>query len=515
MITFEDKIPIPKYFSGKKLFITGGSGFMGKVLIEKILRSCPDVSTIYVLIRPKKGKSPEERIKLITDIPLFDTLKKQIPDNLKKIVPVLGDVMNIGLGLSAESRKLLTNEVDIIYHAAASVRFDDPLKDAILLNTRGTREVVHLAQEMNHLDVLVHVSTTYCQADKKVIEEKIYPAHADWRESIYIAENADPHILDILTPHYLNGMPNTYTFTKSLAEHVVNDLCSGQIPCVIFRPSIVISSLKDPVPGWIDNFNGPVGILVASGKGILRSLYTEPSLTADYIPVDIVIRALLMATWAKSLEKNNQLSASVYNGSNNNINNITINQLIEMGRKLCWEYPLNNVLWYPSGVVTRCYPNHILRIVLSHILPALVVDGLLKLTGNRPILLKIQRKIFIANMALQFFITQEWKFENEKSAALEDVILDEDRNDFAYGRRDVDPYEYFTKALMGARQYLLKEDNSTFEQAKIHSRRMYVLFVFCNILWYIGLVYLVLFKIDVVGILGRVLDRFYLYFNQL
>lgn len=73
------------------------------------------------------------------------------------------------LGLSPESRKLLIDEVDIVYNAAASVRFDDPLKDAILMNTRSTREVVYLAREMKHLDVLVHVSTTYCNTDKQVI----------------------------------------------------------------------------------------------------------------------------------------------------------------------------------------------------------------------------------------------------------------------------------------------------------------------------------------------------------
>lgn len=66
----------------------------------------------------------------------------------------------------------------------------------------------------------------------------MYPAHADWREAIEIAENVDPHVLDILTPHYMSPMPNTYTFTKSLAEHVVHDLCDGYIPSVIFRPSI-------------------------------------------------------------------------------------------------------------------------------------------------------------------------------------------------------------------------------------------------------------------------------------
>lgn len=61
---------IPKFFQDKHVLVTGGTGFMGKVLLEKILRSCPDVGNIYVLMRPKKQKDPRDRIKDITDFPV-------------------------------------------------------------------------------------------------------------------------------------------------------------------------------------------------------------------------------------------------------------------------------------------------------------------------------------------------------------------------------------------------------------------------------------------------------------
>lgn len=68
MADYEIDVTIPEFFTGKTIFITGGSGFIGKVLIEKLLRSCPDLALIYVLMRPKKGKSQEERIQqLIND----------------------------------------------------------------------------------------------------------------------------------------------------------------------------------------------------------------------------------------------------------------------------------------------------------------------------------------------------------------------------------------------------------------------------------------------------------------
>lgn len=144
----------------------------------------------------------------------------------------------LGLGLSPENRKLLTEKINVIFHGAASVRFDDSLTDAVLLNTRGTREVVNLALEMKKLQVFVHISTTYCNTDRKIIGEQLYPAHADWRKTIEIAENFDRHTLNVLTEKYIHPLPNTYTFTKQLAEHVVYDLCKGKIPAVIVRPSI-------------------------------------------------------------------------------------------------------------------------------------------------------------------------------------------------------------------------------------------------------------------------------------
>lgn len=66
---FDDgKDDIPTFYAGKDVFITGASGFMGKVLIEKLLRSCPEIGNLYLLLRPKKGKSLEERIKQLTDV---------------------------------------------------------------------------------------------------------------------------------------------------------------------------------------------------------------------------------------------------------------------------------------------------------------------------------------------------------------------------------------------------------------------------------------------------------------
>jgi fatty acyl-CoA reductase len=57
--------PIANYYAGKSVFVTGASGFLGKVLVEKLLRSCPEIETIFVLLRDKKGKTGPERVSVL------------------------------------------------------------------------------------------------------------------------------------------------------------------------------------------------------------------------------------------------------------------------------------------------------------------------------------------------------------------------------------------------------------------------------------------------------------------
>ena len=60
-----------QFYEGQNIFVTGASGFLGKVLLEKLLRSSPDVGNIYVLVRPKKGNEPIERVQNIISLPVI------------------------------------------------------------------------------------------------------------------------------------------------------------------------------------------------------------------------------------------------------------------------------------------------------------------------------------------------------------------------------------------------------------------------------------------------------------
>lgn len=69
-ICFETRTDLQNFYSGQNLFITGATGFMGKILIEKLLRSCPDIENIYILCRSKKGKDVHTRIEEMFDDPV-------------------------------------------------------------------------------------------------------------------------------------------------------------------------------------------------------------------------------------------------------------------------------------------------------------------------------------------------------------------------------------------------------------------------------------------------------------
>ena len=97
---------------------------------------------------------------------------KTNPKAFEKIIPIEGDVSIMGLGLSDESRERMKN-VSVVFHSAASVRFDDELYSAIILNTRGTHEVIKYAVTLSNLVSFVHVSTTYCYPDHRYIDEKV------------------------------------------------------------------------------------------------------------------------------------------------------------------------------------------------------------------------------------------------------------------------------------------------------------------------------------------------------
>lgn len=119
------------------------------------------------------------------------------------------------------------------------------------------------------LQALIHVSTAYCNCNRTDVAEEIYPLDKDPEQVIALTQWMDDEMIEELTPRLIAGRPNTYTFTKAVAERLLQR-DKGSLPVAIVRPSIVISSYREPVAGWVDNINGPTGLIAAAGKGFFR-----------------------------------------------------------------------------------------------------------------------------------------------------------------------------------------------------------------------------------------------------
>ena len=87
----EPKSEIIKFFTGRNIFITGGSGYLGRVLIFKLLTYCPGIGKVCLLMRKKRDKGPEERLREMKEHFLFRDIEKSLPGQLEKLHIVEGD----------------------------------------------------------------------------------------------------------------------------------------------------------------------------------------------------------------------------------------------------------------------------------------------------------------------------------------------------------------------------------------------------------------------------------------
>ena len=56
----------------------------------------------------------------------------------------------------------------------------------------------------------------------------------------------DAETLNLLTPKMVGARPNTYTYTKAIAEHLLHEE-SRTLPVAIVRPSIVGATYQEPM----------------------------------------------------------------------------------------------------------------------------------------------------------------------------------------------------------------------------------------------------------------------------
>lgn len=399
---------IREQLAGKRLFITGTTGFLGTNLLERILRSVPDCS-IVLLVRPGKRSSVEQRLaREILKNDAFDRLRAELGAEgfaemtARRITAVAGDVGRDGLGLNDNDRAIFAS-CDIIIHSAATVSFDSPLDSAVEVNLLGPTRIAQLCQEIGVTPHFISVSTCYVAgnhrgaAPEQLVDESHFFVDVNWRSEVDGARRArqDAEALS-RTPEKLKefragarrelgaagtpllaekteqlrgrwvadrmveagrsrasslGWPDAYAYTKALGERALVE-SRGSIPISIVRPSIIESALAEPAPGWIRGFRMAEPVIISYARGLLKEFPGVPEGIVDVIPVDLVSAAII-AVAAKGPEPEPEV-IQVASGSQNPLR---YRRLVDLVSDWFSEHPLYDTKGQPIIVPKWSFPG--------------------------------------------------------------------------------------------------------------------------------------------------------------
>jgi len=332
-----DSDVVVRYFRGKSILITGSTGFLGKVLVEKILRVQPDVKKIFLLIRAADVESAKQRVETeVTGREIFQILKNKHGNGFEgfiqeKICPLPGDVMYENLGLGPAKLREVCKEIDIIVNGAATTNFYERYDVAFDTNVMGAKHICEFAKRCSKLKMLLHVSTAYVAGEQEgVVLEKPFRLGETLREGTHLDIESELNLIketrrELKANHSSEkaerrtmkelglkrarefGWPNTYVFTKAMGEMLLGHL-RGDLPVVIVRPSIITSILNEPLPGWMEGIRTIDSFIIGYAKQALSIFLVDLELIMDVIPGDMVVNAMMVAMAAHSEEQAQQLS---------------------------------------------------------------------------------------------------------------------------------------------------------------------------------------------------------------
>lgn len=276
--------------------------------------------------------------------------------------------------------------------------------------------------------------------------------------------------------------PNTYTFTKLLAEHICNDYRDKyNLPVVIYRPAIVAcknfmfnfekfvqksgflsGSDYEVQAGWSESLNGMNGISASGLYGLKRVNVGDPKMAI--IPVDLCVKGMIIAS--EKHKKDSELLGDipVYNAAAVCESNLSSMCLVF---DYVEDYYLENALGVPGIVFVQNKWLGAVLLFLFQIVPAVLVDALLLLFNRKPVVMKLQRILKYSEKSVSHFVNNEFEFDTGRYQDLGRHLHRDDEEDFYLLPRN-SLMQYFIKSFIATRENIINEND---ENAAIAKKR--------------------------------------------
>ncbi|HYU45781.1 MAG TPA: SDR family oxidoreductase [Terriglobales bacterium] len=503
-----EPLSVRKALKGKRMMLIGVTGFIGKVWLANTLTDLPEIGKVFLLIRGQKTSPAQNRFeKMMGDSPVFDPLFEKYGDGLgallaEKIEVVEGDVSQPGLGLDTETAARLGKELDLVVNSSGLTDFNPDLRDALAVNVDSAYHLLEFIRGSDHAGLL-HLSTCYVAGQRDGgVEERVdlnytpagradFDAEKEWHRLHELVESTEARaegreVTEELTRQALGkehaakglhgqalenqvrknrirwlktqlteagirraqelGWPNTYTYTKSLAESLIAKYSNG-LPVAMVRPAIVETSVERPFRGWNEGINTSASLSYLLGTAF-RQLPSNERKRLDIIPVDAVCAGMTLIAAALVERRHDpvyQLATSVTNPC-------------DMGRSIELT-SLGHRRHYRAQEGLECW----LRLRMDAIpvskeryqrmsAPAqkLIVQSIQRIMSPLPMkkpLAKAERSLERVEKLIQLFepfiLHNEHDFVADNVEKLSQVLVPEEKEIFGYDTASIDWWDYW------------------------------------------------------------------------
>ena len=476
---------------GKHVLITGTTGFLGKVVLEKLIRTVPDVGGIHLLIRGNK-RHPEARERFNNEIAsssVFDRLRHEDNEAFENFLEdrvhcITGEVTEPRFGLTPDHFQALAGQVDAFINSAASVNFREELDKALKINTLCLENVAALAR-LNSRMAVIQVSTCYVNGKNsgQVTESVIKPAgdaiprstdgHYEIDELVHLLQDKiadvrsrysgktlEKKLVDLgIREANIYGWSDTYTFTKWLGEQLLMKALAGR-SLTIVRPSIIESALEEPSPGWIEGVKVADAIILAYARGKVSLFPGKRSGVIDVIPVDLVANSIILSL-AEAITEPPQ--RRIYQCCSGSSNPISLGEFIDhLMAEAKSNYAAYDQLFYrqPSKPFIAVNRKLFDVVVGGARFPLSIAGKALRLAGQNRELKVLKNLDTTRSLAtiFGFYTAPDYIFRNDGLIALASRMGELDRVLFPVDARQIDWQLYLRKIhLGGLNRYALNE----------------------------------------------------------